>query len=159
MPPLNIATGAAPPRRRPSGSAWVSLLLLLAVAGVCYVGWVWVPLHVDHYEVKQVTRDFMNQAVKNRDDALLVEGLSARLATVRVLKGTDEDGAEWEAPAVDVPPNAITWERDTEAKPPTLHVAFEYERDVVYPWLGRTTTTRFVLDLRQDIEIPVWDSK
>jgi len=159
MPPLTIATGAAPPRRRPSGSAWVSLLLLLAVAGVCYLGWVWVPIYMDHYEVKQVTRDFMNQAVKNRDDAMLVEGLSARLATVRVLKGKDEDGAEWAAPAVEVAPDAITWERDKDAKPPTLHVAFEYEREVVYPWTGRTTTTTFSLDLQQDIDVPVWDSK
>ena len=38
--------------------------------------------------------------------------------------------------------NAVTWDRAREA-PPMLHVAFEYEREVTYPILGRTGTKLF----------------
>jgi len=156
MPPsTNPAGPARAARRRASGSAWVNTLLLLALAGVTYLTVVWLPVYVDHYQARQVTRDFMNQAVKNRDDAQLVAGLSRRLATVRTLRGTDEEGRQWTAPAVDVPPESIGWERDVETK--TLRVWFEYEREIVYPFLDRSTVKLFTVDFEYDITVPQWD--
>lgn len=72
----------APARSGERGATWVTLLLLLGLACTVYLGWVWVPVYADHYAARQATRDFMNQAVKNRDDAALVAGLSAALARI-----------------------------------------------------------------------------
>ena len=155
MPPWTIPAGPArATRRRASGSAWVNLVLLLAVALAAYLGVVWYPVVADQYQAKQITRDFINQAVKNRDDAALILGLSQRLAQVRKLEGVDEDGEAWSAPAVDVPPDAIGWERDVEAK--RLRVWFQYEREILYPFLDRSTVRLFTVDLDEDITVPQW---
>ena len=45
------------------------MLLVLGIAAGAYGAVVFVPVWVLHYEVKQVVRDFGNQAVKNGDDA------------------------------------------------------------------------------------------
>jgi len=139
--------------------SWVSFLLLVALVGGGYLGWVWVPIYWDHIDVKQSTRDFMNRAVKDRDDAALVAGLSQKLASIRKVRWVDEAGQAWEAPAVDVPQQSITWERDVESKPPMLRVSFSYERVVTFPWIGKTRTKHFDISLENDLTVPEWDTK
>jgi hypothetical protein len=137
--------------------SWISLLILLAVVTAGYLGWVLAPVYIDQFAAKQATRDFMNRAVKSRSDSTLVNGLSAALARIGRQKVTDEAGAEWDVPVVDVPPEAITWERDTTSEPPTLHVFFEYDRTIVFPILDRESVLHFTVDLENDLTIPKWD--
>ena len=54
-----------------------------------------------------------------------------------------------------VDPADVTWDR-TRAEPPTLHVAFDYERSVTYPFLGRTGTKVFTVDIEGDLSRPDW---
>ena len=65
-----IAARTAPPRRvgERGGVSWVSALLLLGLVTAGYLLSVWGPVYVVHYEVKQVVRDYANQAVKNTND-------------------------------------------------------------------------------------------
>jgi hypothetical protein len=139
------------------GAAWVNLLLLLALAVAGYLAWVWLPVYADHYQVKQTTRDYMNRAVKDRNDAALVAGLSGALLRIGHVRLKDEEGTVYDVPAVDVPPDAISWERDTSGKPPVLRVSFEYERTIVLPFLDRTTVKHFSVELETDITVPTWD--
>jgi len=159
--PLVPARGAtcsrAPARPGERGSAWVSFLLLVALAAASYLAWVWLPVYADHYQAKQATRDFMNRAVKDRNDAALVAALSAQLLRIGRVRLVDEEGNVYDVPAVDVPPEAISWERDTSSRPPMLRVSFEYERTIVFPFIDRTTVQRFSVDLENDISVPVWD--
>jgi hypothetical protein len=37
-----------------------------------------------------------------------------------------------------------------------LHVAFDYERSVTYPFLGRTGTKVFTVDVESDLSRPDW---
>jgi hypothetical protein len=155
-----MTTSAAPaPRRAERGMSWVSVLLLLAVTAGGYLGWVWIPILADQYEVKQATRDFMNRAVKDRDDPGLVSGLSQTLARIRRVRWVDEAGQAWESPAIDVPPEAISWERDVESRPPVLRVAFSYDRIVRYPWFDRVQTRTFHVQLENDLTVPNWDAR
>jgi len=147
------------PRHDERGMSWVSVLLFLALVLGGYLGWVWVPVYWDHIDVKQSTRDFMNRAVKDRDDAALVAGLSKRLASIRRVRWVDEGGQAWEAPAVDVPVESISWERDVESKPPMLRVSFSYERVVTFPFIGKTQTKHFDITLENDLTVPEWDTK
>jgi hypothetical protein len=136
--------------------SWVTLALLLLVTGTVYLGWIWVPLYITDFQAKQVVRDYMNQAVKNRDDQRLLENMVARLRLLRQVEVPAADGGRVEVPAVDVSPADVTWERDTSASPPMLHVAFEYTRVVEYPFIDRFGEKVFTIDLSQDIEIPDW---
>jgi hypothetical protein len=155
VPPRGAPFGAS--ARRPRGAAWVSFLLLFALVAAAYLAWVWMPVYADHYAAKQATRDFMNRAVKDRNDSELVAGLSTALAHIRKQRVTDESGTVWDLPAVDVPPESISWVRDTSSKPPMLRVSYEYERSVYFPFLDRSTVAHFAVELENDLTVPQWD--
>lgn len=135
----------------------LSVLLLLALAIVAYLGWVWVPIYSEAYEVKQTTRGFMNRAVKNPHDDELVEGLSKKLEALHRVRTIDEEGRATDEPAVVVPVEDIHWVRDTDSRPPILRVSFSYERQVTYPWIGKTVTKIFEVRLENDLTVPIWD--
>jgi hypothetical protein len=143
-------------RRAERGVSWVSLLLLLALAAGAYLAWVWVPVYIVHYEAKQVVRDFMNQAVKSRDDGLLQQRMVQRLERLHTIVGEDEAGRRVETPVIVIDPRELVWERDTTTTPPVLRVSLVYELDVEYPWLDRSVTKTFAIDLENDLAVPVW---
>ncbi len=134
--------------------SWVTLLLVVVVAGAAYLGSVWAPVYFDHYTVKQVVADYMNQAIKNKDDAQLVARMVAKIRGLSTVVGVDQYGQPTRTPAIPLEEAAVTWQRDDGAK--TLHIAFEYERQVVYPYLNRTAVKTFSLDRTFDITVPDW---
>jgi hypothetical protein len=136
--------------------SWVTVLLVLSVAATGYLGWVWVPVYIYRFQAEQVVRDFMNQAVKNRDDRQLVEKMVKKLRMVGTVELTGEDGTREAQPAVDVDGADITWERDATASPPMLHVAFDYTAKVEYPWIDRQDEKVVSIDFTQDIAVPDW---
>lgn len=138
------------------GASWVSVLLILLLVGGGYLGWTYLPVYWLHMEVKQSVRRFMNEAVKNPNDAALVARMIHKLRTLDKQEVLGTDGRPVEVPTVDVEAQDVTWERDTTSTPPTLHVAFEYTRTVTYPLLGRSTEQTLSVDLTEDIDVPDW---
>lgn len=138
------------------GVSWVTLLLLAAVAGAVYLVITWAPVQIVHYEVKQTVRDYMNQAIKNRNDAELVERMCQKLASLDTTEVLDANGVTQRVPTVRVEPADVTWERDTSSKPPMLHVAFEYQREIKYPFLEKVSEWTGRVDLSNDLTIPDW---
>ena len=136
--------------------SWVTAVLVLAVGGAAYMGWVWVPVYLLHHEVKQVVRNYMNLAVKDRNDELLVVQLCAKVQSLDSVPGEDRFGAQVQLPVIDLQPDEVTWDRDTSVSPPMLRVAFEYVREVQYPFLDRTREVTLSIDLSQDLAIPNW---
>ncbi len=143
-------------RRRSDRGAitWVTLVLVAALASGAYLAYVWVPVYWLHYAVKQVVRDYANQAVKDPNDAQLVEKMCHKLRVLDETVGVGEDGRPVRIPSVLVAPREVTWERT--ADPPTLHVAFEYSRVVELPLLERTAEKVFEVDMVLDISRPDW---
>ncbi|HSM93792.1 MAG TPA: hypothetical protein VLT47_12995 [Anaeromyxobacteraceae bacterium] len=150
-----------PSHRRPrryerGGVSWVTLLLLAAVAGAVFLAIAWTPIYVVHYEVKQTVRDYMNRAIKDRDDAALVEALCQKLRSLDTSEVIGADGRPERVPSVNLTPADITWERDTTTPPGTLHVAFEYTRQVRYPYVDKVSEWVGTVDLYNDLTIPDW---
>jgi hypothetical protein len=136
---------------------WVTAVLLVAVAVAAYLAWVWVPIYFVNYEVKQVVRDYANQAVKNPADAHLVEAMVHKFRTLDTEPVVGEDGRIRKVPVVDVKPQDVVWERTlSTVDPPTLRVAFEYTRRVTYPWIERVDEKTFQIDLNFDLSRPDW---
>ena len=77
------ASSRRPRRVERGGISWVTLLLLVLVVGGAYLAWIWVPLYFDHYTVKQVVRDYMNQAIKNPDDEALRRDMVLKIRVAR----------------------------------------------------------------------------
>jgi len=151
------ASGRRLQRRGERGAiTWVTALLLLALASAVYLAVVWVPVYLVHYEVKQVVRDFGNQAVKNPGDAELVAAMCEKLRILHQVTVPGEDGQPQRRPAVEVSPQEVTWERDTSGAEPTLRVAFPYRRDVHYPLLDRWTEVPMSVDLVMNVAQPNW---
>ncbi|WP_242339073.1 MULTISPECIES: hypothetical protein [Anaeromyxobacter] len=166
VPPVDPARAHGAPRPRDARSgprraergavSWVTLVLLAGLGGGAYWLWVWGPVYVVHYEVKQVVHEYINQAVRNPRDAELVRNMVHKLETLAKVDGVDAYGGPARVPAVVVDPADVTWERDANAAPPTLHVAFQYERSVTYPFLDRTGTRVFTVDVDGDLSRPNW---
>ncbi len=145
-----------PARSARGGITWVTALLLLLVVGGGYLAWTWVPVYVLQIEVKQVVRDYMNQAVRNPNDAELVQNMVHKLRTLDEQEGFDEYGAPAVVPTVLVEAGDVIWERDAASTQPMLHVAFQYTRAVPYPLIGRWTEKTLAIDLTGDLQRPDW---
>ncbi len=141
-------------RRGERGVSWVTALLFLLAVGAGYLGYVWLPLFFDHYTVKQVVADYMNRAVKDHEDAQLVRDMVAKLHSLGQESTVDDAGRTIKVPKIEVDEGGVTWERDASTK--ALHVAFQYERQVVYPFLDRVDVTTFSIDRTYDISPPDW---
>jgi hypothetical protein len=133
----------------------VGVLLVLALAAGVYVAWTWVPVYVVHYEVKQVVRNFGSLAVKNHDDAQLVDGMVAKIRSLEQVVSEGPDGQRQARPLIELAPEDVTWER---VEPASLHVAFDYGREVTLPLLDRRLERVMSVDLTMDISTPHWTS-
>ena len=94
--------------------------MILGIAAGAYAAVVFVPVWVLNYEVKQVVRDYGNQAIKNSDDAVLLDGMVKKIRTLQQVAGIDEAGRKVMVPVIDVQKQDVTWERS--ADPLSLHV-------------------------------------
>lgn len=151
----------SPWRRSPSPGergaiTWVTAVLLAGLATGAYLAWVWVPIWFVHYEVRQVVRDYGYQAVKNTHDEELVEAMTRKLRALDQTTVPGPDGQPTRKATVDVSPQEVVWERDTAGAVPTLHVAFEYQRDVHYPLLDRWSERTMRVDVVMDIARADW---
>jgi len=150
---------SSPASRRPlerGQFSWVSAVLLLGLAAAVYLGWVWGPVYVLHREVIQVVRGYANKAVHDPNDAVLVDAMCLRLGSLAQEPGEDAFGRAIQVPVVSLAPADVTWQRDAQASPPTLRIAFEYVRVVRYPLVDRTVETTMSVDLTSNIEVPKW---
>jgi hypothetical protein len=152
--PRECASLAGGKRLERGAASWVTMLIVLGVAAGAYGAVVFLPVWVLHYEVKQVVRDYGNQAVKNPDDAGLLDGMVKKIRTLQQVEGVDEAGRKVMLPVVDIQPQDVTWERS--AQPLSLHVEFEYPRSLELPWLGRRLERVYRVDLTMDLTRPDW---
>lgn len=134
---------------------WVTALLVAALAAAAYLAVVWGPVYLVHYEVKQVVRDYGNQAIKNTRDGELLEAMCQKLRSLDTVEVLGPDGRPERRPTVDVRPQEVTWERDT-GTPPALHVAFAYRRDLHYPWFDVWKEVAMQVDLTMDLTRADW---
>lgn len=124
------------------------------VVGGGYLAWVWLPPWFEYYTVKQVVADYANQAVKNHDDAQLTRGMVAKIHSLAQVDAVDAAGQRVKLPAIPLEEQAVTWERDDATH--SLHIALQYERPVVYPFLDRTDVAVFSLDRTYDLTAADW---
>ena len=135
-------------------ASWVTVLLVLGLAAAAYAAVVFVPPAVLHYEVKQVVRDYGNQAIKNPSDEQLIVGMVQKIRSLDSFQAVDETGGTVRMPVVDLHREDVVWERTTE--PPALHVAFEYPRTLDLPWLDRSIDRVYRVDLTMDLKRADW---
>ncbi len=130
--------------------------MLLGLVAGGYLAWVWLPVYLTHYEAKQVVRQFGNEAVHDHRDAELLQRMVARLRGLQQVETVGDDGQTRRRPVIDLEPRDVTWER---LEPASLHIAFDYRRDVSYPFLDRTVEQPMTVDLTMDVSLPNWGSK
>jgi hypothetical protein len=153
-----VAAMGEPGRSFPRGARGavnaLGLLLLLGAVAAGYLAWVFVPVWVLHYEVKQVVRDYGNQAVKDLNDAGLAEAMVGKIRSLHRSPGLDAAGRVVMVPTVALDRRDVVWERFRD--PPRLHVAFEYPREIELPFLNRTVEKTFQVDLDMDLARADW---
>jgi hypothetical protein len=135
-------------------ASWVTLVMILGIAAGAYAAMIFVPVWVLNYEVKQVVRDYGNQAVKNADDAALLDGMLKKIRTLQQTDEVDQAGRKVMVPVIDLQKQDVTWERSTD--PLSLHVEFEYPRVLELPWLDRTIERTYRVNLTMDLKRADW---
>jgi hypothetical protein len=144
---------AANPTLRPRDAAGVTsvgVVLLLAAAAGAYLAWVWVPVYVVHYQVKQVVRQAANEAARERDDEKVVARMVSRLRALEEQERLAADGRATLKPVVDVRPGDVRWER---TDPTSLRVAFEYQRELVLPFLDHRIERVMNVDMVMEVGV------
>jgi len=101
-----------------------------------------------------VVRDYGNQAIKNSDDAALIDGMVHKIRTLEQVDGIDEAGRKAKVAVVDIHKQDVIWERS--ADPLSLHVEFEYPRVLELPWLDRTIERTYRVNLTMDLKRADW---
>jgi hypothetical protein len=134
----------------------VTLVLIVAVVGGAYLGWVWGPLYFELYAVRQIVRDHMNQAVRDRNDDALRRNMVMKIRSLQQVESLDAYGRPGLVPAVSLDEQDVAWERSEAGGARALRVAFAYERLVLYPLVGRTGVRVFEVDLTGDLTPPDW---
>lgn len=143
--------------RAPRGQiTWVTLVLLVLLGASGYLGWVWGPVYFENYAVKQVVRDYMNRAIRDRDDATLRRNMVHKIRSLSQVDAVDPHGRPVRLPAVALEERDVSWERDAQSQPPMLRVSFEYVREVPLPLLDRTATKVFLVELSNDLAPADW---
>lgn len=135
---------------------WVTLLFVTVLVISGYLAWVWVPIYYENYAVKQVVRDYMNQAIKNPHDDNLRQMMVAKIRSLSQVDGVDQYGRPARVPAIALEERDVTWQRDKSAQPPMLRVSFAYLREVDLPIVERTTSKVFTIELENDLTVPDW---
>jgi hypothetical protein len=147
-------------RREDGKITWVTVVMVLMLAGGGYVLYVWGPIYMDHYEVKQCVRGAANSAVMNPDDVRLKNELLGKIKSVRNEEFVNaETGAKDRRPVISLQSQDVIWERDTKSTPPTLHIAFDYVRQIRLPIFKKDTEKAFHVDETIEISRAVWDEK
>jgi hypothetical protein len=153
--PKTTLVPASRGRRLERGAAsWVTVLLVLGLAGAAYAAVVFVPPAVLHYEVKQVVRDYGNQAIKNPNDEQLVRDMVQKIRSLDDAAGVDDAGRTVRVPVIDLKKEEVLWERSKD--PPELHVAFEYPRTLELPFVDRIVERVYQVDLTIDQKRADW---
>jgi hypothetical protein len=136
--------------------SWVTAVLLLLLIGAGYLAVMFGPVYILNYEVKQVVRDYLNQAVKNPDDEGLKADMVHKLRTLETRPGVDEFGTPVQIPTIQIDSSGVRWERSAETTPPTLRVAFCYTRAVAAPLFRRSIQRTICVDIEGDLTRPDW---
>ncbi len=147
-------------RREEGKITWVTVVMVAMLLGGGYVLYVWGPIYMDHYDVRQTVRGVANSAVMNPDDEHLKADLLAKLRSVRLEEFIDsESGQKTRRPVVNLQPQDLIWERDTRATPPTVHIAFDYVRQIHLPIFNKTQEKPFHIDMTIEISRAEWGDK
>lgn len=115
---------------------FLTLVLVAALGGGAYWGWVWVPVQLDHLDVRHRCQEALNStwqvrnAHRTRDDFL---------RRVRAIRSVEREigGDVRRVPAID-PEEGLEVNLDQSVRPPILSIDGWYEREVELPFLDRT---------------------
>ena len=114
----------------------VSLLLVAALVGVGYGGYVYTPLYLQHLDVKQRCQESLNSTWRHRSPQRTKDDILRRLHDIDTVE-KEIGGDLRKVPAID-PGDFLEVRMDESVRPPVLSIDISYDREVALPLLGRT---------------------
>ncbi len=118
----------------------MAVALLAALGFGIYMAIVWVPLYADDYSMREAIQSVANSAWRNVADDELKKQLMEKAKRIRVYDRI-VDGKQQDLPAIVLLADNIFITRDQEKKEILIQVT--YERDFVYPIVGRPRSKTF----------------
>ncbi len=128
-------------------------MLLAGVLGGGYMGFIYVPLWVDNLSLKRIMREEAAMAWRYADDEALRKTIFEKSKQIGGHNEVVQGQQRW-VPSVVLLLDDIYINRDNDRKMVTIQV--EYDREVVYPWIGRKVTVHFAPVVTDSLEQVTW---
>jgi hypothetical protein len=106
--------------------------------------------------VKAVVQEYGNRAIHEPNDGLLRERMAKKIESLQSEQVLLDNGSVARQPAIRLSPDQVTWEREGGDSAPVLHVSFEYQRRILYPFMKDERTKTMYVDMRLDLSRPDW---
>jgi len=113
---------------RPRGAVnLVTLVLLLGVAAVAYLGWIFIPPWMDHLDMREATAAAFNRMANDADDSRIRTFLLAK-ANSTGTHWEERGGEKVEARGLGLRESDIVIQRDTDSR--SARVSIDYQREI-----------------------------
>lgn len=132
------------------GINFVKLFMLAGAVAAGYFAWVYVPLYLEHYAIRQAVRTGCNVAYAHREEEAVAKV---------ILNGFKEANIQNQELAADG--TIISRPMDysealfdisiTSTRPPTVTVDLEYEQQIVLPFLNKPRTLVWTYSHTEDL--------
>lgn len=128
----------------------VKIFLILALATVGYFSWVYVPLWVDYFKIRQAVHLGCNAAYSNRSEDAVAQAILNGFQKANIQnESIGADGSivrrplEYSTALFDI--------HLTESTPRTVTVDLEYEQEIILPVFKRPRTVRWSYSHTEDL--------
>jgi hypothetical protein len=115
---------------------FLTIVLLAALVGGAYWGFVYVPLALDHLDVRHRCQESLNSTWRRNSAQHTKDDFLRRVRSIRTVE-VEIGGDLRTVPAID-PGEDLEVRLDQSVRPPMLSIDVYYEREVPLPFLDRT---------------------
>jgi hypothetical protein len=140
-------------RRPPRGFSFVTLLFLLAAAGVIYWIVAFGGAYWDNHELKSVMHQAGNMAYQEHDDLKIRRFIEQRMSDLFGYE-VEEFGRRSHRLRIEYQPDDLIIERTNV--PPSIRIRLNYTRSVTMPLIGGERSVYFPIDVEQDLSPVDW---
>lgn len=136
-------------RRSEAGITYVTVLILLAIFVGGYLGYVYVPPHMDYLKVKTAVKSACVEAYAQRSESFVVRRILEEVSALGMVDRAVLSNGQVEESDTPFLEEQIAVEMEKE--PPRVTATVRYDRFIVFPFLGQQRKLSYEITHTEDL--------